>query len=66
MNEPLEYLLIDEAAQLKECESAIPLQLSVLRHAIFFGDERQLPALVKSKVFISSSSVPSCWQTMNT
>ncbi|KAG6660062.1 hypothetical protein CIPAW_03G079300 [Carya illinoinensis] len=47
---PFEYLVIDEAAQVKECESAIPLQLSGMRHAILIGDERQLPALVKSKI----------------
>ncbi|KAB1211382.1 putative helicase MAGATAMA 3 [Morella rubra] len=47
---PFELVVIDEAAQLKECESAIPLQLSGLRHAILIGDERQLPALVKSKI----------------
>ncbi|XP_058179714.1 uncharacterized protein LOC131298335 isoform X2 [Rhododendron vialii] len=47
---PLELLVIDEAAQLKECESAIPLQLSGLRHAILIGDERQLPAMVQSKI----------------
>ncbi|XP_059643475.1 helicase SEN1-like [Cornus florida] len=47
---PFELLVIDEAAQLKECESAIPLQLLGLRHAIFIGDERQLPAMVQSKI----------------
>ncbi|XP_043695183.1 uncharacterized protein LOC122645854 isoform X2 [Telopea speciosissima] len=47
---PLEMLVIDEAAQLKECESAIPLQLPGVRHAILIGDERQLPALVLSKI----------------
>ncbi|CAL2229725.1 unnamed protein product [Prunus armeniaca] len=47
---PLEMLVIDEAAQLKECESAIPLQLPGLRHAILIGDEMQLPAMVKSKL----------------
>ncbi|GFS33792.1 P-loop containing nucleoside triphosphate hydrolases superfamily protein [Actinidia rufa] len=46
----LELLVIDEAAQLKECESAIPLQLSGVRHAILIGDERQLPAMVQSKI----------------
>ncbi|KAL5723422.1 hypothetical protein ACHQM5_006826 [Ranunculus cassubicifolius] len=46
----LELLVIDEAAQLKECESTIPLQLPWIRHAILIGDERQLPALVKSEV----------------
>ncbi|KAK9942494.1 hypothetical protein M0R45_008158 [Rubus argutus] len=48
---PLELLVIDEAAQLKECESAIPLQLPSIRHAILIGDERQLPAMVKSKIY---------------
>ncbi|KAF8398801.1 hypothetical protein HHK36_014660 [Tetracentron sinense] len=47
---PFELLVIDEAAQLKECESAIPLQLPDIRHAILIGDERQLPAMVKSKI----------------
>uniref|UniRef100_A0A7N2LJF0 Uncharacterized protein n=1 Tax=Quercus lobata TaxID=97700 RepID=A0A7N2LJF0_QUELO len=41
---------LDEAAQLKECESTIPLQLPGLHHAILIGDEQQLPAMVKSKV----------------
>ncbi|KAL5554238.1 hypothetical protein UlMin_041639 [Ulmus minor] len=47
---PLELLVIDEAAQLKECESTIPLELPGLRHAILIGDERQLPAMVQSKI----------------
>ncbi|KAK7300605.1 hypothetical protein RJT34_11453 [Clitoria ternatea] len=47
---PIRFLVIDEAAQLKECESAIPLQLPGLQHCILIGDERQLPAMVKSKV----------------
>ncbi|XP_021803506.1 uncharacterized ATP-dependent helicase C29A10.10c-like, partial [Prunus avium] len=47
---PLDLLVIDEAAQLKECESAIPFQLPGLRHAVLIGDERQLPAMVKSKI----------------
>jgi senataxin len=51
---PLEYLVIDEAAQLKECESAIPLQLSGVRHAILVGDEKQLPAMVISEVRVLS------------
>ncbi|XP_071707110.1 DNA polymerase alpha-associated DNA helicase A-like [Rutidosis leptorrhynchoides] len=46
---PLEFLVIDEAAQLKECESLIPFSLEGLRHAILVGDERQLPAMVQSK-----------------
>ncbi|KAL7614112.1 hypothetical protein Lser_V15G07023 [Lactuca serriola] len=47
---PLEFLVIDEAAQLKECESLIPMQLVGARHAILVGDERQLPAMVQSKI----------------
>ncbi|KAM1012995.1 hypothetical protein TB2_043004 [Malus domestica] len=47
---PVEILMVDEAAQLKECESLIPLQLPGLCHAILIGDERQLPAMVKSKI----------------
>jgi senataxin len=46
----LEFLIVDEAAQLKECETLIPLQLPGIRQAVFIGDEYQLPALVKSKV----------------
>ncbi|MED6110878.1 hypothetical protein PIB30_047026 [Stylosanthes scabra] len=48
--EPLNILVIDEAAQLKECESTIPLQLQGINHAILVGDECQLPATVESKV----------------
>nr|KYP76035.1 putative ATP-dependent helicase C29A10.10c [Cajanus cajan] len=47
---PIEFLVIDEAAQLKECESTIPLQLPGLHHVILIGDEKQLPAVVKSQV----------------
>jgi hypothetical protein len=45
----MDLLLIDEAAQLKECEFLIPLQISGLKHAVLIGDECQLPATVKSK-----------------
>ncbi|CAN1143863.1 hypothetical protein LINPERHAP2_LOCUS13807 [Linum perenne] len=48
MKEP--FLVIDEAAQMKECESTIPLQLPGIRHAVLIGDECQLPAMVRSKV----------------
>ncbi|GJN01954.1 hypothetical protein PR202_ga19259 [Eleusine coracana subsp. coracana] len=49
-NKKLELLVIDEAAQLKECETLIPLRLPALKHSILIGDECQLPATVKSKV----------------
>ncbi|XP_058009792.1 uncharacterized protein LOC110664185 isoform X3 [Hevea brasiliensis] len=48
--EPMNLLVIDEAAQLKECESTIPLQLPGIRHAILIGDECQLPATVESNL----------------
>ncbi|XP_060189971.1 uncharacterized protein LOC132618998 [Lycium barbarum] len=47
---PMEMVVIDEAAQLKECESTIPLQLPGLHYAILIGDEKQLPAMVQSKI----------------
>jgi senataxin len=53
----LEMLVIDEAAQLKECESIIPLQLPGLHHVVLIGDECQLPAMVKSKVLIQYCSI---------
>uniref|UniRef100_A0A453CL26 DNA2/NAM7 helicase helicase domain-containing protein n=1 Tax=Aegilops tauschii subsp. strangulata TaxID=200361 RepID=A0A453CL26_AEGTS len=45
----LDLLIVDEAAQLKECETLIPLLLPGIKQAVFIGDEYQLPALVKSK-----------------
>ncbi|KAI3778694.1 hypothetical protein L2E82_08077 [Cichorium intybus] len=48
--EPLKLLVIDEAAQMKESEAIIPLQIPGMRHAILIGDECQLPATVKSNV----------------
>lgn len=48
--EPLNILVIDEAAQLKESESIIPLLLPEINHAILVGDECQLPAMVESNV----------------
>ncbi|KAL3835054.1 hypothetical protein ACJIZ3_009790 [Penstemon smallii] len=48
--EPLNLLVIDEAAQVKESESVIALQVPGIRHAILVGDEWQLPATVSSKM----------------
>ncbi|KAL8472326.1 hypothetical protein ACS0TY_029515 [Phlomoides rotata] len=47
---PFELVIIDEAAQVKECESTIPLQLPGVQHAVLVGDEKQLPAMVISKI----------------
>ncbi|XP_056694551.1 probable helicase MAGATAMA 3 [Spinacia oleracea] len=43
-------LVIDEAAQLKECESLIPLQVPGVKNVILIGGDKQLPAMVQSKV----------------
>ncbi|XP_011091752.2 uncharacterized protein LOC105172113 [Sesamum indicum] len=48
--EPFKLLVIDEAAQVKECESIIALQIRDVRHAVLVGDEWQLPAMVNSKI----------------
>lgn len=37
----MDLLLIDEAAQLKECESLIPVALRRLKRAVLIGDECQ-------------------------
>ncbi|PIN12997.1 RNA helicase [Handroanthus impetiginosus] len=48
--EPFNFVVIDEAAQVKECESIIAFQIPEVRHAILVGDECQLPATISSKV----------------
>ncbi|XP_066344369.1 probable helicase MAGATAMA 3 [Miscanthus floridulus] len=62
---PLELLIIDEAAQLKECETLVPLQLPGIRHAVFIGDEYQLPALVKSKISDSANFGQSIFERLS-
>lgn len=47
---PISILVIDEAAQLKECESLVPLLVPGIEHVLLIGDENQLSSLVKSKV----------------
>ncbi|XP_042013425.1 uncharacterized protein LOC121761816 isoform X2 [Salvia splendens] len=48
--DPFQLLVIDEAAQVKECETTIAFQIKDVRHAILVGDEIQLPATVSSKL----------------
>jgi hypothetical protein len=50
MATPFDCLIIDEAAQLKEAESTIALQIIGVKHAFLIGDPKQLPATVISKV----------------
>lgn len=45
-----EVLIVDEAAQLKECEASIPLQVPGISHVLLIGDDKQLLSLVKSKI----------------
>jgi senataxin len=47
---PFDCLIIDEAAQLKEAESTIALQIKGVTHAFLIGDPKQLPATVISKL----------------
>ena len=49
---PISILVIDEAAQLKEAESLVPLLLPGIKHVLLIGDENQLSSLVKSKVHL--------------
>ena len=48
--EPLDVLIVDEAAQVRECELVIPLRLHQLKHVVLLGDDCQLNAMVKSQV----------------
>ncbi|MBA0619725.1 hypothetical protein Godav_005534, partial [Gossypium davidsonii] len=63
---PLNVLVIDEAAQLKECESAIPMQLPGIVHSILIGDEWQLPATVQSNVSNEAGFGRSLFQRLTT
>ncbi|XP_018445887.1 uncharacterized protein LOC108817645 [Raphanus sativus] len=51
---PIHLVVIDEAAQLKECETAIPLLLPGIKHSILIGDEKQLPAMVESQIVLEA------------
>uniref|UniRef100_A0ACD5XV05 Uncharacterized protein n=1 Tax=Avena sativa TaxID=4498 RepID=A0ACD5XV05_AVESA len=48
--EPLDVLIVDEAAQVRECELVIPLRLHWLKHLVLLGDDCQLSAMVKSQI----------------
>ncbi|KAK6281230.1 hypothetical protein POUND7_015055 [Theobroma cacao] len=63
---PLNVLVIDEAAQLKECESPIPLQLPGIAHSILVGDECQLPATVVSNVSSEAGFGRSLFERLST
>ncbi|XVE91910.1 hypothetical protein REPUB_Repub01dG0052000 [Reevesia pubescens] len=63
---PLNLLVIDEAAQLKECESAIPLKLPGIAHSVLIGDECQLPATVLSNVSDEAGFGRSLFQRLST
>ncbi|KAL0700975.1 hypothetical protein Bca4012_057097 [Brassica carinata] len=52
--QPIHLVVVDEAAQLKECETAIPLLLPGIQHSILIGDEKQLPAMVESQIALEA------------
>jgi superfamily I DNA and/or RNA helicase len=47
---PLDVLIVDEAAQVRECELVIPLRLHWVKHVVLVGDDCQLSSMVKNKV----------------
>ena len=50
LDKKYEILVIDEAANLKECESMIPLKLSGIDKLFLAGDDKQLESRVNSQV----------------
>uniref|UniRef100_A0ACD5TNL5 Uncharacterized protein n=1 Tax=Avena sativa TaxID=4498 RepID=A0ACD5TNL5_AVESA len=59
---PISILVIDEAAQLKEAESLVPLLLPGIKHVLLIGDENQLSSLVKSKIAKDAQFARSLYQ----
>ncbi|XBI58787.1 hypothetical protein VPH35_039966 [Triticum aestivum] len=47
---PLDVLIVNEAAQVRECELVISLRLHWLKYVVLVRDDCQLSAMVKSKV----------------
>jgi senataxin len=39
-NQQYDILVIDEAANLKECESMIPLAMDGIKHVVLIGDDK--------------------------
>ncbi|XP_071723216.1 uncharacterized protein [Rutidosis leptorrhynchoides] len=61
---PLDFLVVDEAQQVKECELLIPLQLPVIRHVVLFGDECQLTVMLNSRVSANAGFGRSLFQRL--
>ncbi|KAL6295347.1 hypothetical protein ACE6H2_003489 [Prunus campanulata] len=53
--EPLTVVVIDEAAQLKECESTIPLQLRGVKHAVLILDALNVKKRSHEKHYLPGS-----------
>ncbi|KAL5648208.1 hypothetical protein ACJX0J_042563, partial [Zea mays] len=49
-NQQYDTLVIDEAANLKECESLIPLSINGVKHVVLVGDDKQLQSVTMSPV----------------
>ncbi|KAL2921520.1 putative helicase MAGATAMA 3 [Bienertia sinuspersici] len=66
MNANVEMVIIDEAAQLKESDSVIPLSTPGVKCAVLIGDDQQLPAMVQSKVSANANFGRSLFQRLGT
>jgi superfamily I DNA and/or RNA helicase len=49
-NQQYGILVIDEAANLKECDSMIPLAIYGIKHVVLIRDDKQLQSVVMSPV----------------
>ena len=59
-NQQYDNLVIDEAANLKECESLIPLAIDGIKHVVLIGDDKQLQSVVMSPVCLCYISPFEC------
>ena len=46
-NQEFDILVIDEAANLKECKLMIPLAISGIKQVVLIGDDKQLKSVVR-------------------
>jgi type I site-specific restriction endonuclease len=56
-NQQYDILVIDEAANLKECESMIPLAMDGIKHVVLIRDDKQLQSMVMSPVCLCYKTI---------
>jgi hypothetical protein len=56
-NQEYDILVIDEAANLKECESMIPLAMDGIKHVVLIRDDKQLQSMVMSPVCLCYKTI---------